>query len=121
MRVSNWTEFARLYSDPANPDAGPFMSGAYLAHAVYGYFQNGGGLAWIVRVGSDGGGTTRSQAVLPAASNRAIEAFRAVAQDGVDGDITLELTQEAPPPKPEGEVRARARSRPTTAARTAWS
>jgi phage tail sheath protein FI len=103
MRVSNWTEFARLYSDPANPDAGPFMSGAYLAHAVYGYFQNGGGLAWIVRVGSDGGGTTRSQAVLPAASNRAIEAFRAVAQDGVDGDITLELTQEAPPPKPEGE------------------
>src|ERR1700760_396202 len=28
MRISNWTQFARLYSDPANPDNGPFMDGA---------------------------------------------------------------------------------------------
>ena len=43
MRIANWTQFARLYSDPTSPENGPFMAGAYLAHAVYGYFQNGGG------------------------------------------------------------------------------
>jgi phage tail sheath protein FI len=28
------------------------MEGVFLAHAVYGFFQNGGGLCWVVRVGS---------------------------------------------------------------------
>ena len=55
MRISNWTQFAKIYGDPAEPDNGPFMEGAYLAHSVYGFFQNGGGLCWIVRVGDDGG------------------------------------------------------------------
>ena len=56
MRISNWTQFAKIYGDPVNPDNGPFMEGAYLAHSVYGFFQNGGSLAWIVRVGTDGRG-----------------------------------------------------------------
>ena len=44
MRISNWTQFARIYGDPENPENGPFMEGAYLAHSVYGYFHNGGSL-----------------------------------------------------------------------------
>ena len=55
MRISNWTQFARIYGDPAEPENGPFMAGAYLAHSVYGFFQNGGGLCWIVRVGAADG------------------------------------------------------------------
>ena len=55
MRISNWTQFAKIYGDPNEPDNGPFMEGAYLAHSVYGFFQNGGSLCWIVRVGDDGG------------------------------------------------------------------
>ena len=54
MRISNWSQFARVYGDPENPENGPFMEGAYLAHAVYGYFLNGGSLCWVVRVGADG-------------------------------------------------------------------
>ena len=42
MRIANWTQFASIYGDPERPDNGPFMEGAYLAHAVYGYFPNGG-------------------------------------------------------------------------------
>ena len=53
MRISNWSQFANLYSDPAAPDNGPFMEGAYLAHSVYGFFQNGGSLCWIIRVGAE--------------------------------------------------------------------
>ena len=55
MRISNWTQFAKIFGDPNEPDNGPFMEGAYLAHSVYGFFQNGGNLCWIVRVGDDGG------------------------------------------------------------------
>src|SRR5438132_9525985 len=39
MRISNWTQFAKLYGDPNEPENGPFMPGAYLAHSVYGYFR----------------------------------------------------------------------------------
>src|SRR4051794_17494377 len=55
MRISNWTQFAKIYGDPNEPDNGPFMEGAYLAHSIYGFFQNGGNLCWVVRVGDDGG------------------------------------------------------------------
>ena len=40
--VSNWTQFEELY--------GGFVPGAMLAHSVYGYFNNGGSLAYIVRI-----------------------------------------------------------------------
>src|SRR6476661_2935501 len=66
MRISNWTQFAKLYGDPNEPENGPFMPGAYLAHSVYGFFQNGGGVCWIVRVGGADGGQ-HAQAALPVA------------------------------------------------------
>ena len=83
MRISNWTQFAKIYGDPANPDNGPFMDGAYLAHSVYGFFQNGGSLCWIVRVGDDGGAGA-ARGALPAATDKDVEAFRGVALEGVD-------------------------------------
>src|ERR671931_634490 len=52
VRVSRWGQFAKVYGDPKEPDNGPFMGGAFLAHAVYGFFQNGGSLCWVVRVGA---------------------------------------------------------------------
>src|SRR4029077_15083530 len=94
MRISNWSQFSKLYGDPSQPENGPFMEGSYLAHAVYGYFQNGGGVCWIVRVGVDEKGPSQRQAALPAASDKSIEALRAVARDGVDGDIRVELVAE---------------------------
>jgi len=46
--VTNWTQFVANF--------GEFIEGSYLAHAVYGYFQNGGGIAYIVRIGSESEG-----------------------------------------------------------------
>ena len=65
MRVSNWSQFARIYGDTTIPDNGPFMEGAYLAHSVYGYFQNGGSLCWVVRVGAEENGKASARAALP--------------------------------------------------------
>jgi phage tail sheath protein FI len=110
MRISNWTQFAKLYGDPNNPDNGPFMEGSYLAHSVYGFFQNGGTTCWIVRVGGEeNGDRPQAQAGLPAAADQGIEAFRAVALPGVEDAVTVELSEEkpdAPGTTEEGEQKA---------------
>ena len=41
-----------VYRDANEPDNGPFMDGAFLAHAVRGFFENGGTRCWVVRVGN---------------------------------------------------------------------
>ena len=46
--VTNWSQFVLSFGD--------FMEGSYLAHAVYGYFLNGGGSCYVVRVGANGAG-----------------------------------------------------------------
>jgi phage tail sheath protein FI len=49
--VTNWSQFTERF--------GGFMPGAYLAHSVYGFFANGGGSAYVVRVGQDGAEAAR--------------------------------------------------------------
>jgi uncharacterized protein len=94
MRISNWTQFARIYGDQNEPENGPFMPGAYLAHSVYGFFQNGGALCWIVRVGGGDNGGQRRMAALPVASDSSLEAFRAVAKGDPDADISVNIEEE---------------------------
>jgi uncharacterized protein len=64
--VTNWSQFERLY--------GGFAPGALLPHAVYGYFGNGGGRAYVVRVPrGDGDGSDEqrpARAELPAAADQ---------------------------------------------------
>src|SRR4051812_14692283 len=93
MRISNWTQFSRIYGDSENPDNGPFMEGSYLAHSVYGFFQNGGSLCWIVRVGADDE-RQPARAALPAAADKSVEALRAVALKDVSDTVTVEVTQD---------------------------
>src|SRR5664280_2594164 len=58
--VTNWNQFTSVFGD--------FIEGSYLAHSVYGYFLNGGGAAYVVRVGADGVMATAS-AALPSAAD----------------------------------------------------
>ena len=44
--VSNWTQFNNTF--------GGFVAGRYMADSVYGYFMNGGGNCYVVRIGEDG-------------------------------------------------------------------
>src|ERR1700754_680507 len=96
MRISNWTQFAKIFGDTAEPENGPFMDGAYLAHSVYGFFQNGGNLCWVVRVGDDGGsnGAGAARAALPAAADSGVESFAAVALESGRDDISVEVVEE---------------------------
>jgi phage tail sheath protein FI len=91
--VTNWNQFTSTF--------GEFVEGSYLAHAVYGYFLNGGGAAYVVRVGADGVMPTAS-AELPSAADKGKPAFRVAAlESGPSGnDITVEV--EAPADAQEG-------------------
>src|SRR5215212_431787 len=102
MRVSNWTQFAKIFGDPNEPDNGPFMEDAYLAHSVYGFFQNGGSLCWVVRVGAPENGAARAVAALPAAADKGVETFRAQALEGVDGGLKVDIEEE-PTTEAEGK------------------
>ena len=99
--VSNWSQFTSLF--------GEFVEGSYLAHAVYGYFMNGGGNCYVVRIGADspngkvagngksgrGGGKE-----LPAGPHATLGGYRIVALDGGSrsGDVSVEVAD------PGGEV-----------------
>jgi phage tail sheath protein FI len=95
MRISNWTQFANIYTDPTRPENGPFMEGSYTAHSVYGYFQNGGSIAWIIRVGSERGAPA-AQAALPAATDKEVEALRFVAVGDGNEPVKVDVTEEPP-------------------------
>jgi hypothetical protein len=57
--VTSWTQFEQLY--------GSFVPGAMLPLSVYGYFQNGGSIAYIVRVQHTTPSGEPSTIALPAA------------------------------------------------------
>ncbi|MGR4882467.1 phage tail sheath subtilisin-like domain-containing protein [Streptomyces sp. LARHCF249] len=88
--VTTWSQFVQLF--------GGFVEGSYLAHSVYGYFANGGGIAYVVRVGAEVGGAAPRKAVAagrdkaPAIGEPvALGAFRIAARAGVEGEITVEV------------------------------
>jgi len=60
--VTNWTQFRDAFGD--------FIEGSFLAHAVYGYFHNGGGPCYVVRIEQD----TSEAAAAPAEGEAAAAA-----------------------------------------------
>ncbi|HEY6569134.1 MAG TPA: phage tail sheath family protein [Candidatus Limnocylindrales bacterium] len=82
--VTNWNQFTSTFGD--------FIEGSYLAHAIYGYFLNGGGAAYVVRVGADGVAPTAS-AELPSSTDKAKPAFRVAALEaGPEGnDLSIDV------------------------------
>src|SRR3954467_8996412 len=65
--VTNWSQFVAAFGD--------FMEGSYLAHSVYGYFNNGGGACSGVRVGEDGA-APNARAELTSGTDKTLGAYR---------------------------------------------
>ncbi len=89
--VTNWTQFVESFGD--------FMAGSYLAHAVYGYFNNGGGRCYIVRLGGKEQGDGAAPAAqpvslaLPSRGATPLETLRisALGPPEEAGQITVEI------------------------------
>jgi phage tail sheath protein FI len=92
--VTNWAQFVNTFGD--------FMEGSYLAHAVYGYFLNGGGSAFIVRIGGDSP-MPQARAEISAAKDGSSPAYRIIAlEPGPAGNaIKVDVTEAT---GPEGDT-----------------
>jgi phage tail sheath protein FI len=83
--VTNWSQYVASFGD--------FTDGYYLAHAVYGFFNNGGTTCYVVRVGGtaqNGGGDAPRQ--LTAAAPTRLGGFHVAAiPSAATGAVTVEV------------------------------
>ncbi|GAB3159026.1 phage tail sheath family protein [Micromonospora sonneratiae] len=96
--VTNWSQYSQVF--------GEFVPDCYLGHAVYGFFLNGGGACYVVRVGGDranGAGGDAPGAIGPGPS-AALGSYRVTARElpsgGTPDNLTVEVT-DAPEGAPE--------------------
>src|SRR5215218_3674759 len=95
--VTSWRQYAEKFGD--------ITAGAYLGQAVYGYFLNGGGSCYVVRVG-DGGNGDGSESVTPSTARARIGDLEVRALDaGPDGNTTSVEVSDPPEGSAEGTVR----------------
>ncbi|MDB5074286.1 MAG: putative phage tail sheath protein [Chloroflexi bacterium] len=103
--ITNWIQFRATFGD--------FIEGAYLPLSVYGYFNNGGGICYVVRLGEDGNGTRGeaaaqpSQRLIPArAGTAAGGSLRVTALGGATPGVTVEIAAASPEATPPAERKA---------------
>jgi hypothetical protein len=70
---TNWTQFVNTFGD--------FVEGAYLSHAVFGYFSNGGGACFVVRVGGEAKGSPGARAELTSGADPKSVGFKIAAME----------------------------------------
>ncbi len=90
--IANWGQFVQTF--------GTFIPGGYMALAIHGYFNNGGGSCYVTRLPDGGGaaeeaGPPRARAALPSGTEASIETLEFTALE--EAAITVEVS------KPEGE------------------
>jgi uncharacterized protein len=88
--VTNWAQFVNNFGD--------FMEGSYLAHAVYGFFLNGGGSAYVVRIGGDTP-MPAARGEIATQKDGKLSGYRATALEGgpTGNQITLEVLESTTP------------------------
>ena len=104
--VTNWTQYTQNFGD--------FIEGSFMAHAVYGYFLNGGGAAYVVRVGGDDDGGVVASVELPSGGDGSKKPLVARALEaGPDGDtITVEVGDASEPADDTFKLTVRAPGKP---------
>jgi uncharacterized protein len=88
--VTNWGQFTQAF--------GGFIEGSFLAHSVYGYFLNGGGACYVVRIGASNGPAPNARGELPLGRDKGLP-YRVTAQEsGPSGnDLTVEVQEASEP------------------------
>jgi uncharacterized protein len=99
--ITNWPQYTRTF--------GGFVEGAFLPTAMFSYFMNGGGNAYVVRIGaeepassSNGSGpaelpTTYARAMLPAAEGKAALTVRSAQPAEEAKDLAIEVAEASEP------------------------
>ena len=96
--VSNWGEFLRTFGG---------WTGGYLPLSVFSYFNNGGGAAYIIRVGENGSGTQAAHAGAELTSavkaGTAVYRIEAKREGGEGAGLSVDVQHNAPERQAEGE------------------
>ncbi|MGV9693468.1 phage tail sheath family protein [Streptomyces sp. NPDC003444] len=100
--VTGWDQYTQTF--------GGFTEGTYLAHALYGYFSNGGGAAYVVRIGGTAETGARSADAdrrdreTPAVRPVELGGFLIAAKPGVTG-VSVEVADAEGENPPEDRFR----------------
>ena len=104
VMITSWTDYTKAFGKPLSEDPtgprDPHRRGAYLSHAVYGYFLNGGGRCYVTNVvpATDGAAPARVTLQIAATTVDALPAFtvahKAPANGGSLPDVQITI---APP------------------------
>ncbi|MEU9319768.1 phage tail sheath family protein [Streptomyces sp. NPDC048295] len=94
--VTNWDQYVQTF--------GTFTADTYLTPAVYGYFANGGGAAYIVRIGGPAQDSAQ-QSVSGSAAPAALGGFQVSARPGASADLSVEVTDTEGENPPEDRFR----------------
>jgi phage tail sheath protein FI len=101
--VTNWSQYVETFS--SIEDGGrrnPYLPGGYLAHAVYGFFLNGGGRCYVTRVApptGDGRASdlAKAAAQLPSRASKAVTSLTVTPKTTPTTDIQVEVAPSTTP------------------------
>jgi phage tail sheath protein FI len=102
MLITNWSQYVETFGGlDESGRRNAHMTGAYLSHAVRGYFTNGGGRCYVTRVVAPNGKEEKTAPTqIPSHASRAVPSLTVAPKAGALGDIQVEIappTGEAPP------------------------
>lgn len=108
--VTNWSQYVGTFGSlDEGGRRNPHMPGAYLSHAVYGYFLNGGGRCYVTRIAPEASnGRAASQTLkaeplqLPSKSSKAIPSLTVSPKGSPVQDIEVEVAPPTGDSPPEG-------------------
>jgi phage tail sheath protein FI len=108
--VTNWSQYVGTFGSlDEGGRRNPHMPGAYLSHAVYGYFLNGGGRCYVTRIAPEASnGRAAAETLkaaplqLPSKSSKAIPSITVSPKGAPVQDIEVEVAPPTGDSPPEG-------------------
>ena len=82
---TNWSQFTQTF--------GEFVEGSYLALSVYGYFMNGGGSCYVVRIGANGSSPSARAELMAGSGEKRLAAYRvsALPEGAAGNNLSVEV------------------------------
>ena len=98
--ITNWTQYRETFGD--------FVDGSYLAHSVYGFFNNGGGVCYVARLGGSGNGAAAQpdQRLIPSRTGASASLLQVTALPEAPAGVVIEIAAASAEAAPGAEAKA---------------
>lgn len=90
--ITNWSQYVNMFGSLEEGGThNPHVPGAYLSHAVYGYFLNGGGRCYVTRVVPSSAEEQPAPLQLPNRSSKAVPSLTITPKGTPSQDIQVDI------------------------------